>query len=120
MWTNRIPRLYLGSISITLKTMNTFRPRSSRKPLLEKLFSSPNGRGIMDTPFVFMLLGAALSLYTVISLFKGEMNVGRYGSENIIYYSKSPGFFILVIVIFIALGAGLFLWGKRIMRQHEE
>lgn len=75
---------------------------------------------MFDSPVFYLLLGAGASVYAVISLFKGEMNVGRYGAKNIIHYSNNPGFYLLCVFILFALGIGLLMLGKRRLRQHEE
>lgn len=74
----------------------------------------------MDAPFIYMLLGGAVSVYAIVGLFTGEMDVGRYGTANIIRYSDNPGFYLFCVVILFALGVGLFLWGRRLWRRHEE
>lgn len=99
--------------------MNTYRPRSRRKSTFQKLFTSPRDQGIMDAPFIYMLLGAGFSLYAVIGLFTGEMDVGRY-SENIIRYNDNPGFYLFCVITLFGLGIGLFLWGRRLWRRHED
>lgn len=74
----------------------------------------------MDSPFIYLFLGAAFSLYAVVGLFTGEMDVGRYGTVNIIRYNDNPGFYLFVVVTLFGLGVGIFLWGRRLWRRHEE
>ena len=83
-----------------------------------KLFSSPHDRGVFDSPAVYFFVGGGLSIYSLAGIFTGKMNVGRY-SENIIYYSDSPVFFILCILAFLGMGVGALYFGCRRWQQHE-
>lgn len=97
--------------------MNTLRSRSSRKGLLEKLFTSPEGKGLIDAPFIYMFIGIGMSLYAVIGLFRGRMDLGRF-TRNVIHYSDNPGIYLFCVTTLFVLGIGLFLWGMRLWVKH--
>lgn len=99
--------------------MNIFHSRKHHKSFLEKLFNSPNDRGIMDAPCIYMLVGAGFSIYAVIGMFEGKMDVGRY-STNVIYYNDNPGFYVFCVLTLLALGVGFFMWGCRLWHRHDD
>jgi hypothetical protein len=67
-----------------IKTSKTHYTVQSLKAisLFEKLFPSPRGQGIMVAPSIYMLLGAGMSIYAIVGLFSGEMDVARYGTRE--------------------------------------
>ena len=82
-----------------------------------RLFVSPGGRVLRDSPFAFYLAGGLFLLVSLDGLRTGRMQM-RGGA--VVERAQSPDAFLFAVVALSLGGLGLLLWGWRVWRRTGE
>ncbi|MGH8701559.1 MAG: hypothetical protein ACREVR_10370 [Burkholderiales bacterium] len=89
------------------------------KTTIEKLFTSPDGKGFKSSPFVLLMLGVGFMVLALHGAYTGELIVGRY-TQRVVSYAATPRFFVLSEFLIFALGAFSAGRGWRRFRRHDD
>jgi uncharacterized protein YqgC (DUF456 family) len=87
------------------------------KSFTEKLFTSPTGSGIFESPGFFFILGAGLVIFALHGAVTGQFITGR---TFVIAYAAKPGFFVFMLVAILVLGTVALVRGYRRWRAHGD